>query len=212
VPRQQTLLAAVTWSYDLLQPLAQVLFRRLAVSIGGWTLASAQAVCVGNDLPDGAVLDAFHNLADHSMVIMEERNGETRYRLLETLREFALGRLEACGELDVISRQHALHFLEVAEHLRPRTPQSVPEIVVALQLDRQHDNLRVALHWLISKSEAEFAMHFADRLQSYRHLRRQYVEGRRFIEAALALPDAHSSELFACLVAGVGRHSGAPYW
>ena len=98
LPRQQTLRALIDWSYDLLTDAERALFRRLAVFAGGWTLAAAEEVCAGEDIDEAAVLDLLTSLVDKSLVVAEERDGATRYRLLETVRQYARDRLLESGE------------------------------------------------------------------------------------------------------------------
>ena len=124
----------LAWSYDLLSPAEQALFARLAVFAGGWMQEAAEAVCAGvpggpgpagTDGPEGTelapavVLDLLAGLADQSLVVAEEQpDGAPRYRLLETLREYARERLEARGEAAAVRDRHAAHFLALAEAAR----------------------------------------------------------------------------------------------
>jgi predicted ATPase len=119
--RQQILRSVITWSYDLLEPGAQTLFARLAVFVGGCTLEATEAVCsAGDDLPldvfDGLVL-----LVENSLLKRAEGfDGEPRFVMLETIREYALERLEGIGELQAVQRQHAEYFLRLAEEANPQ--------------------------------------------------------------------------------------------
>ncbi len=120
VPRQQTLRALIDWSYDLLSALEQQVLRHLAVFAGGWTLEAAEAVCAGEGLEQERVLDVLSRLVDKSLVQAERVPGqEARYRMLETIRQYALERLAASGEADTIRRRHAEHYLAVAEMAEP---------------------------------------------------------------------------------------------
>src|SRR6185295_16468450 len=100
LPRQQTLRSLIDWSYNLLNGVEQALFCRFTVFAGGWTLETASAVCGGDGIDEWAVLDLLTSLADKNLVVAEERNGATRYRLLETLREYGRDRLRESGEED----------------------------------------------------------------------------------------------------------------
>jgi non-specific serine/threonine protein kinase len=141
LPRQQTLRGTLDWSYDLLSVPERELLRRVAVFVGGWTLESAELIAA----PDA--LDALTGLVDKSLVLAEEQDGEQRYRLLDTLRRYALEHLEASGEADAVRRRHALCYLALAEEAEPhlRGPRQVEWLE---RLRAEHDNLRAALDWL----------------------------------------------------------------
>jgi predicted ATPase/DNA-binding SARP family transcriptional activator len=120
LPRQRTLHATVEWSYDLLGRAEQALFGRLSVFAGGSTLEAAEAVCTGPDLPSGQILDLMTGLVDQSLVLVEAGEDSTvRYRLLETLRQYGQERLAERGEAQAIRRQHAAHYLALAERAEP---------------------------------------------------------------------------------------------
>ena len=120
LPRQQTLRAMIEWSHDLLTDKERVLFRRLAVFAGGWTLEAAEAVCAGGDVGAGDVLDLIADLVDKSLVMMEAQGG--RYGFLETVRQYAGERLEASGERDDVRTRHLHYYVSVAEQARARLP------------------------------------------------------------------------------------------
>ncbi len=143
--RQQTLRRTVDWSYDLLAPSEQAMFRRLGVFVGGWTIEGAEAVA--GAVPDAQLdpLDAIDSLVDKSLVVRrEEAAGATRFGMLETIREYALDRLAAAGEALETRRAHAAHFLTLAD--RANAQLSGPDQERALAwLTLEHDNLRAAL-------------------------------------------------------------------
>jgi predicted ATPase/class 3 adenylate cyclase len=114
MPRQQTLRASVDWSHDLLSDDERTLFRRLAVFAGGWTLDAVEAVCAGDGLDRLAILDLLTSLVDKSMVAAEERGDAMRYRLLETVRQYALDRLSLAGEREIVRDRHRDAFLALA--------------------------------------------------------------------------------------------------
>jgi non-specific serine/threonine protein kinase len=148
-PRQQTLRTAVDWSYALLSAPERTLFGRLSVFAGGFTLAAAEAVC-GD--PEHDVLQLLPRLVDKSLVLAEEQpDGSTRYRLLETLRQYAGERLAAAGEVEPLAR-HAEYFrsLAAAASLRwdtANTERGVHSRGWLAQADVEHDNFRQALRW-----------------------------------------------------------------
>src|SRR5262249_48855727 len=106
LPRQRTLLATVDWSYDLLSEPERLLLRRLSVFAGGWTCEAAESVCGGSDLSAGAVLHGLSGLVDKSLVLAEEQGSEERYRLLETIRQYARDKLAESGDTDSVRDRH----------------------------------------------------------------------------------------------------------
>ncbi len=144
--RQQTLRNAIAWSYDLLDENEQKLFRRLSVFVGGCTLDAVEAVA--GDIPArGSVLDRLESLLDKSLLReVEGTNGESRFVMLETLREFGLEQLEASGEQDAIRRRHASFFLALAEQAEARL-ESAGQVEWINRMEQEHDNLRAALEW-----------------------------------------------------------------
>jgi predicted ATPase/DNA-binding SARP family transcriptional activator len=140
--RHQTLRAAMDWSYDLLSEEERVLFRRLAVFAGGWTLEAAEAVCAGEGLAAGDVLEVLSHLVDKSLVAVRQ-DGQTRYRLLETIRHYAHEKLRQEGEIEAIQRQHASFFLDFAKMAEPKM-KSAERGVWLDRLECEYDNLRGA--------------------------------------------------------------------
>jgi predicted ATPase len=187
--RHQALREAIAWSYDLLTPDEQAVFRRLAVFAGGCTLEAAATVCAAPGSLEIDPLDGLEVLVDHSLVRRERDGGDagTRLRLLETLREFAWDRLAAAGEQAVTERAHARMYLELAER-------AVGELIgptLGLWLDRlerEHDNLRRALRWAVEGCEVAIALRLGAALSRFWSLRGHYREGWRWLEESLALP------------------------
>jgi predicted ATPase/DNA-binding SARP family transcriptional activator len=142
--RQQTLRATIAWSYDLLEPDIQKLFRALAVFAPGWTLEATGAVC-----PDGVdVLDGLTVLVESNLLEQYETDGKSRFRMLETIREYGLEQLEAAGETEEISRRHADYYLTFAEEVTPDL-RGARSAVRHVELSSHHDNLRAALAWAL---------------------------------------------------------------
>ncbi|MFN8526669.1 MAG: tetratricopeptide repeat protein [Chloroflexota bacterium] len=161
--RQQTLRGAIAWSYDLLGAGEQRLFRRLAVFVGGFDLEAVEAVCnVGGDLepdPSGgsgqAVLDGMASLVAKSLVRQwDEQDGEARFGMFETIREFASEQLESSGELAEIRDRHLAHYLSFAETVKPRL-QGPQQATWFDNLERDNDNLRAALEWSYAEHDAD---------------------------------------------------------
>jgi predicted ATPase/class 3 adenylate cyclase len=189
--RQRTLRAAIAWSYDLLDPVERRLFARLSVFTGGWTLASAEAVCDPDELGLDA-LDGLASLVDKSLLRRVEPPGQpSRFSMLETIREFGLEQLEASGDLAPVQRRHAEHFLRLAT-------EAEPHLVAEDQgtwLDRcelEHANLRAALRWAVDLGEAGPAQAAAGALWRFWQQRGHLTEGRRWLEETLAMPSGQA--------------------
>jgi predicted ATPase/DNA-binding CsgD family transcriptional regulator len=188
--RQQTLRGTITWSYDLLDQGEKPLFRRLAMFVGGCTLAAAEAVCNADGDLEGDILDGVAGLVDKSLLRQEEQaDGEPRFLMLETLREYALERLAASGEAAAIGQQHATFFLQLAEEADPKV-RSTEQATWYRRLKVEHDNLRAALHWTLEHQEVEIGLRLAGALWAFwrQHLR----EGRSWLEQVLVQPGARA--------------------
>ena len=146
LPRHQTLRAAIDWSYDLLTERERGLLRRLSVFAGGWTLDAAEGVCADDRVERKDILELLSHLVDKSLVTIAEREPAIRYRLLETVRQYARGGLEQAGEAATVRGRHAGYFLGFAEAVEPRINTAERSEQLA-RLDRERDNLRDALHW-----------------------------------------------------------------
>ncbi len=152
LPRQQTLRALIDWSFDLLSEPERVLLRRLSVFAGGLALEAAERVCADPEmdpaLEEWEVLDLLTQLADKSLVQVEEdAQGFTRYRLLETVRQYSRERLIEAGEGSALGWSHAHYFLELAERAAPELNRR-DQLLWMRRLDEEHDNLRTAYDWL----------------------------------------------------------------
>ena len=159
--RQQTLRATLEWSYDLLSDAERLLFDRLSVFAGGWTLESAEAVCAGEAVEPGAVLDVLTQLVDKSLVLAEPGPaGAIRYRLLETLRQYGQERLGDRDDVEETRRRHAVFFLALAERAARELRGSEQRSWLAL-LAHEQDNFRAALVWSIGRGESEIGPRLA---------------------------------------------------
>lgn len=183
----ETLTAALRWSYELLDAEQQQFLRRLAVFDGGWSLQAAQEIgCDGDAAPDAA-LELLETLHDQSLVARFERNGVSRFRLLEPIRQYALELLQSSGELAVLQSRHARWFVAYAESAEPHLTRSGS----AEWLDRltaEVDNLRAALRWLTGHGDGEAALRCAGALWRFFEIRGHFREGRERIGAALQVP------------------------
>ncbi|MGH2689930.1 MAG: helix-turn-helix transcriptional regulator, partial [Actinomycetota bacterium] len=144
IPRHRTLRASVDWSYGLLSDDERVLFHRLAVFAGGWTLDAVEGVCSGDGLDAYAILDLLRSLVDKSLVLVEEAGGSMRYRMLETVRQYALERLVASGEEEMVRDRHRDFFSGLAERAEPELVASHQQEWLTI-LDAESANLAAAL-------------------------------------------------------------------
>ncbi len=190
--RQQTLRDAIEWSHDLLDDAERALFRRLGVFVGGFTLDAAETVLAdpgasGPDAPTG-VLDGITTLIEHSLLRQTaEPDGEPRYRMLETLREYARDRLDASGERDAIQRRHAAFFLALAETDAPGLTGPAPATWLE-RLDRDTDNLRAALRRSLDRGDIDASTRLGAAMWRFWERRNALIEGRAQLAAMLALP------------------------
>jgi predicted ATPase/DNA-binding CsgD family transcriptional regulator len=201
LPRQQTLRATLDWSYDLLSDAEKHLFNRLSVFVAGWTLEAAEAVCGGDGIDEQDVLDLLQRLVKKSLVVAEEgRDGAARYRLLQTLRQYAHERLTAAGDIEKVQRQHASYYSALAaEAERGAWDQTWLERLLA-----EYDNLRATMRWL-SESNAQDAVALGGRLWPMWVRGGFLAEGRAHLRTLLALHEpSRLSADWAALVASDG--------
>jgi predicted ATPase len=211
MPRQQTLRALIDWSYDLLADSERVLLQRVSVFAGGWTLEAAEAVCAGDGLDRDDVLDVSTQLVNKSLVVAEREQGqETRYRVLETIRQYALERLAASGEADTRRRQHAAYYLALAETVDAQLGRAGQRVWLD-RLEREIDNLRGALEWALGGGDVEVGVRLAGALAGMRSKWAGFwrssgysAEGRRWLETALARSQDVAPALRAMLLLKAG--------
>ncbi|MGC2705737.1 MAG: tetratricopeptide repeat protein, partial [Candidatus Acidiferrales bacterium] len=188
--RQQTLRSAIDWSYDLLSAAEQKLFCRLAVFVGGCTLEGVEAVCDTKGDLNLDLLDGTESLVDKSLLQrVEQANGESRFVMLETIREYALEKLQASGEDKVTRRAHAAYCLVLAEE--EATGQSGAEQAEwHNRLALEHDNFRAALEWLTETGDADWGLRLGTALFRFWEGREYFAEGRDSLEKLLKIPGA----------------------
>jgi predicted ATPase/DNA-binding CsgD family transcriptional regulator len=198
--RQQTLRDEIAWSYDLLTPAQQLLFRRLAVFSGGSTLEAAQAVCDAKGDLGLAMLDGVAALVDQNLLKRVESSGnEPRFGMLETISEYALEQLEVSGEAEDIRRHHASYFLALAETADPKL-RGLEQSRWLQRLEADNANLRAALAWSlrdegqVDNLDREQGARLVGALCWFWHLRTRYNEARSWCDRALALNDAAAPE------------------
>jgi len=202
ITRQQTLAATLAWSHDLLASEERVLFRRLSVFAGSSDLDAVEGVCADDLAQRAWVLPALGRLVDTSLVLAEPRGDVTRYRLLETVRQYGAERLRAAGEESQLRHRHCACYLGFAEARDPEQSPNVLDVVPAT-LDVEHDNLRVALRWAL-RHEPATALRLAVALWRYWLARGLFAEGRRWLEAVLyAVPEPSPLRVRALLALAV---------
>lgn len=188
--RQQTLRNAIAWSYDLLDEKQQQIFRRLSIFVGGCTLAAAEQVCAAAASVDGVILEELEALVDKSLLRLEElEEGESRFSMLQTLREYGLERLTAAGEMEATQEAHALYYLTEAEKIAPRLEGGETAHWLD-QLEQEHKNLYAALSWLLERARsestyAEQALRFCTALEDFWEIRSYFQEAHSFLERLL---------------------------
>jgi predicted ATPase/DNA-binding winged helix-turn-helix (wHTH) protein/Tfp pilus assembly protein PilF len=182
LPRHQTLRAMIDWSYELLDGAEKALFARLAVFAGGWTLEAASQVCSEAPITKDDVVYVLIGLIEQSLVVAEE-DGD-RYRMLETVRQYAQERLEEPGIGDVVRERHRDYFLALAEETEPKLT-GAEQSVWLHRLDEDHDNLRAALAWSLDQSESRDSLRLCAALQRFWMMRGHLSEGRAWCARAL---------------------------
>lgn len=151
LPRQQTLRALIDWSYDILDENERLLLRRLSVFMGGWTLEAAEDVCSGDEIDSIDVLELLSQLINKSLVVVidKSKNGETRYRMLETIRQYAREKLLETGGSEIVHQRHLDYFVKLAERAEPELYRS-NQATWFFRWDEELDNLRIALEWALN--------------------------------------------------------------
>lgn len=191
--RQQTLRGAIAWSDELLRPDERRLFRQLAVFVGGWTIEAAEAVAITDGMDSvpaqRQIADRISSLLDKSLLIREVQPDEApRFGMLETIREYGLEQLAASGEDAAVRQRHARYYVKLTAQAEPHL-YGAEQAVWFAHLEREHDNLRAALAWLLSDGNAEAALELVSNLRNFWVVHDHLSEGLRWTEAALAQGD-----------------------
>ena len=193
--RQQTLRALVDWSYDLLDPVEQQMFARLAVFAGGFDGAAAKVVCVDADLPASRVGDLLASLVQKSLVSRPNEAASSRYGMLETLRDYAREKLAGQDPQGATAGRHCEHYFAVAKEAA-RGMHGAEQGRWIRRLEDELDNLRAALTCALNGgADALIAVKLSVALTGFRILRGHATEGRKRVQAALALPAVSGSDL-----------------
>ena len=185
LPRQQTMRAAIDWSYDLLTEPERAVFRRLTVFQGGWTLEAASAVCSDDAIDEFQILDIVSSLVNKSLITVDADAETQRYRLLESLRQYGLERLQQHGELDATARHHARFFAEYARQVAERW-KALPALAWLALVEAELDNMRAAMRWSLDQgADRALGSRIVESLWPY-WMGHAKLEGRHRLEAARA--------------------------
>jgi predicted ATPase/DNA-binding CsgD family transcriptional regulator len=207
--RQRAMRSAIGWSHDLLSEGERVVFRRLAVFAGGCTLAAAEYLFLSvSPSPPPSVLDLVASLVAKSLLGQEtDRDGEPRFAMLETIREYALGRLAASGEESEVRRTHAAWFVHLAERAAPEL-HGPDQARWMRRLAAEQANLRAALVWLLAADRGADALRLIVASAKLWETRPLYAEGRRWLEASLAASPAAPDSLRTAALHAIVLHAG----
>lgn len=207
LPRQQTLRSLIDWSYDLLSDAERALLSRLSVFLGGWNLDAAEAVCSGDPVEQWEVLDLLTSLCDKSLVVSETAGTSVRYRLLETVRQYARDRLMEGGGGATCRDRHLAHFLALAEESKPHLRRYAHAWLE--QLETEHDNLRAGLEWGRDEpTSAVDGLRLAGALWRFWMLHGHLSEGRERLAGLLAGDMGQDAAVRAEALHGAGMLAG----
>jgi hypothetical protein len=216
MPRQHTLHATMDWSHELLSEEERTLFRRLSVFAGGFSLEATESVC-SEELESDEVLGLLSHLVDKSLVAVWEKDGQTRYRLLETVRQYGREKLSESGEEGHLRERHAGYYLALAAKAEPEL-KGAGQVEWLKRFEWEHDNLRAAISWSLERRNLQDAARLGWALWLFWWIRGHFAEGRRLMEEALsvngsaAMPaSARAQGLFVAgtMACGQGDHSSA---
>jgi predicted ATPase/DNA-binding SARP family transcriptional activator len=191
--RHRTLRATMEWSYELLSEPERFLFRRLAVFIGGWTLEAAEEICSGENIASAEMLELLSQLVNKSLVTVQISQNETRYYMLETLRQYSSEKLIESVECDTLHDKHLKYYLDLAETAEPHIIR--PEQLEWLPLlDADYENLRLAFQWAMKKNSTELSLKLCTFLWWFWDIRGYWSEGSNWLAKALAKPQDDPSK------------------
>jgi len=197
MPRQQTLEALIDWSYDLLTGSEKTLLQRLSIFAGGWTLQAAEQICHAQPLQKGEILDVLARLVDKSLVNSDTRQGEARYSMLETIRQYARNKLIQSGEIEALRHHHLEYYADFCRKANPQLWRA-QQVRWMDRLEEEHDNLRAALEWSMCESCGQgqilAGMHIAADIFIFWLVRGYWSEGLDWMRRLLELPAAAGIE------------------
>ena len=214
LPRHQTLRAMIDWSYNLLSEKEKLLLRRVAVFTGGWSLELAEHVCSDDTIVLDEILDLLTRLVDKSLIAVDHQKVATRYRILETVRQYAQEKLSESGDVLTIRAKHREVILTLVE-------KAAPEIFGPDQkkwidaLEEEHDNIRSAINWSIETEDAEHALRFCGGLTVFWERHKHYLEAAAACKETLDLVNQMDSRIkmtaqYAILLASCAFYIAGP--
>ncbi len=190
LPRHQTLRATLNWSYDMLSNDERMILQRLSVFTGGWSAAAAEAVCAGGEIQVDDVLDLLSHLASKSLILSERKLGEeARYRMLDTIREYAGEKLVEAGEEATVRDRHLDYFVRMAEEAEPQLFKP-DQVSWFNRLEAEHENLRAAVTWSLKRKAATSALRLVGALSWFWSTHGHYREALEFSSQILSAPMA----------------------
>jgi predicted ATPase/class 3 adenylate cyclase len=204
--RHQTLRATIDWSYDLLSTTERAVLRRLSVFAGGATLEAAEFVCAGDPVDPIDILDALGRLVEKSLVLTDPASTEARFRLLETVRDYARERLVTAAEADPTMRLHRDWYVELVDQASASFFQGPEPVAWLKRLDVEHDDLRAVLEWCLDQpGEGQVGLRMAAGLWRYWEIRGHLAEGRGWLDRMMAASGDQTSALRGNALTGAGN-------
>lgn len=203
LPRHQTLLATMDWSYALLSEKERACLRRLSV-FAGWTLEAVEAACGWGDVGEAEVFDLLSGLINKSLIVVDHLNGAVRYRMLETIRQYARQKLQDSGEEPETRRRHRDWYLKLAEQAEPELHGPAQATWVE-RLEVEHDNLRAAMDWSQKdREDTDAGLRLVAAMWRFWWMRGDLTEGRRWLESLLNESPTSRNPARACALVGAG--------
>lgn len=184
LPRQQTLRSLIDWSYDLLNDPAKLLLQRLSVFAGGWTLDAAEQICAGHGMETQEILDLLTSLCDKSLVVADQNEGDSRFRLVETVRQYAREKLVESGSSEAVRERHRDYFVAVAEEAELEL-MGAQQAEWLQRLAEEHDNVRATLEWSLLDTGSGTGLRQCGAMLRYWFTRGHLSEGREWCARAL---------------------------
>ena len=206
VARHQTLRATIDWSYDLLTDPERGVLRRLSVFAGGATLEAAESVCADDSIDSMDILDVLGRLVEKSLVFTDPAASEARFRLLETVREYARTKLIEANEGESTFRRHRDLYLTLTDEASPAFFHGPEPVEWLRRLDEEHEDVRAALEWCLDQpAEAQSGLHIAAGLWRYWEIRGHLTEGRAWLERMLEAVGGEATPLRADALTGAAN-------
>src|SRR6266446_950637 len=184
LPRHRTLRSLIDWSYELLRDDEKTMLQHVSVFAGGWTLDAAEEVCANDVVGKNEVRGLLSSLVDKSLVVPEQEDAQTRYRLLETVRQYARDRLEDTGGRAAVRVRHRDYYLALAEEADPKL-KGAEQAEWLRRLEEEHDNLRAGLEWSLAEAETGGGLRLCGALQRFWWTRGHLTEGRQWCTRVL---------------------------